>query len=312
MNANGDLGRRLSDHYASDAPSRAPDWLLESAIDTIDITPQRRVLIRVPWRNPLMNTYAKLGAAAVAAVVLVVGGFALLRPGASSDVGGTPSALPSAAPSALPSAAPSVAPSIAPPSPLLPATARLDSFGQIDPLPAFITATVPTGWTADGAILGRAGLDLEPAIYVVQIDNRFKDPCADHTLLSPAPGPSVSDLLVALASQPGIQAGPITDVTIDGYRGKSVELTTQTDPATCGPGSEFGGSAFWTMAAPDGFQWGPERGQTDRIYALDIDGARFTFIARFTPGILAEDRAALEAIIDSIEIEPGSAASPSP
>jgi hypothetical protein len=249
-----------------------------------------------------MNTNAKLGAAAVAAVVLVVGGFALLRPGASSDVGGTPSAVPSAAPSAapLPSAAPSVAPSLAP----SPATARLDSFGQVGPLPASISATVPTGWTADGSILGRAGLDYEPALYVVQIDNRFKDPCTDHTLLSPAPGPGADDLLDALASQPGIQAGPITDVTIDGYRGKSVELTTQTDSATCGPGNEFGGSGFLIMAAPDGFAWGPERGQTDRIYALDIDGTRFTFIARFTPGIVEADRAALESIIDSIEIEP--------
>jgi hypothetical protein len=111
MNSNGDLGRRLSDHYASEAPNRAPDWLLDSAIETIESTPQRRVLIRAPWRNPFMNTNAKLGAAAVIAVVLVVGGIALLRPGSSSDVGSTPSALPSAVPSAAPSALPSAAPS---------------------------------------------------------------------------------------------------------------------------------------------------------------------------------------------------------
>jgi hypothetical protein len=103
MRANGDLGRRLSDHYASEAPHRAPDWLLASALDTINITPQRRVLVRVPWRFPIMNTYAKLGIAAVFAVVLVGGVVALLRSGATSNVGGAPSAALSAVPSVAPS-----------------------------------------------------------------------------------------------------------------------------------------------------------------------------------------------------------------
>jgi hypothetical protein len=38
---------------------------------------------------------------------------------------------------------------------------------------------------------------------------------------------------VALASQPGIEAGPITDVTVDGHRAKYVELTVATDITTC-------------------------------------------------------------------------------
>jgi hypothetical protein len=40
-------------------------------------------------------------------------------------------------------------------------------------------------------------------------------------------------LLTALAGQPGIIAGPLTDVTVDGYTGKYVELTVATDIATC-------------------------------------------------------------------------------
>jgi hypothetical protein len=109
MNANGDLGRRLSDHYASEAPHRAPDWLLDSAIDIIDTTPQRRVLFRAPWRSLFMNTNAKLGVAAVVAVVLVGGAIALLRPGASSGPGSVPSAGPSPALSTAPSPPPSPA-----------------------------------------------------------------------------------------------------------------------------------------------------------------------------------------------------------
>lgn len=61
-----------------------------------------------------MNTYAKLGIAAVVAVVLVGGAIALLRPGASSNVGGAPSAAPSAAPSVAPSVAPSPSPALSP------------------------------------------------------------------------------------------------------------------------------------------------------------------------------------------------------
>jgi hypothetical protein len=55
----------------------------------------------------------------------------------------------------------------------------------------------------------------------------------------------------------------------------------------------------------------------DRIYALDVDGTRFTFFARIPSRTTAADRAELQAIIDSIGIEPlssppPSGASPSP
>ncbi len=52
MTANKDLGRRLSELYEAEAAPRAPDWLLEQALEIIDTTRQRRVVIRVPWRLP--------------------------------------------------------------------------------------------------------------------------------------------------------------------------------------------------------------------------------------------------------------------
>ena len=45
MNANHDLERRLADFYATEAPQRAPDWVLGEALATIDTTKQRRVVI---------------------------------------------------------------------------------------------------------------------------------------------------------------------------------------------------------------------------------------------------------------------------
>lgn len=87
MNANHDLERRVADFYASEAPARAPDWVLRSAFATIETTPQRRAPIRVPWRFPIMSFYAKLAVAAVAVVAVGAVGLAVLRPAPGPGVG---------------------------------------------------------------------------------------------------------------------------------------------------------------------------------------------------------------------------------
>jgi heat shock protein HslJ len=71
MNANVDLERRLADYYATEAPQRVPDRVLASVLAITGSTRQRRALIRVPWRFPTMNSYAK---AAIAAVLLIAAG----------------------------------------------------------------------------------------------------------------------------------------------------------------------------------------------------------------------------------------------
>ena len=78
---------------------------------TIDDTPQRRVLIRVPWRFPHMNNFAKVAIAAVVVIAVGALGLSVLRPSSSSNVGGQPTASPSPSPS------PSFSPSPSSPSP---------------------------------------------------------------------------------------------------------------------------------------------------------------------------------------------------
>ena len=160
---------------------------------------------------------------------------------------------------------------------MAPGPYRLESAGVVGSPPASISVSVPTGWTADGFAVGRDGMKVEPALGVWQINSRFNHPCTDHTLLSPPPGPGVDHLIDALASQPGIQAGPITDVTIDGYHGKAVELTVATDILTCGNGDE--GFWLWASARRRSSLRG-EQYRSGPIYALDVDGTRFTFFAR--------------------------------
>lgn len=81
MSANLDLERRLADFYATEAAQRAPDWVLESVLATIDTTPQRRALIRVPWRFQNMSSFAKLAIATVVVIAVGAVGLAVLRPG---------------------------------------------------------------------------------------------------------------------------------------------------------------------------------------------------------------------------------------
>jgi hypothetical protein len=109
MNANHDLERRLADFYETEAPVRAPDWVLGQALSTIDTTKQRRVFIHVPWRFPIMSSYAKLAIATVAVISVGLVGLAVLRPGTGNNVGG-PGGTPSPSPSPAPTTAQSPSP----------------------------------------------------------------------------------------------------------------------------------------------------------------------------------------------------------
>lgn len=102
MNANVELERRLADYYATEAPPRAPDRVLEAVLATSDITTQRRALVRAPWRFPIMNSYAKMAIAAVVVIAIGAVGLAVLRPGSSPAAGGPASPRPSTEPSSSP------------------------------------------------------------------------------------------------------------------------------------------------------------------------------------------------------------------
>jgi hypothetical protein len=130
MNANYELERRLADFYATEAPQRAPERVLESVLATSELTKQRRVVIRVPWRFPIMNSYAKVAIAAVAVIAIGAVGLAVLRPGTAPGVGGPASPSPSNGPS---------------PSLLLPLTETFSS-----PTNA-IAVSYPTGWRVEPA-----------------------------------------------------------------------------------------------------------------------------------------------------------------
>ena len=129
MNANDSLERGIADVYEREAPPRAPDWVLASVLDAVESTPQRRVVIPVPWRFRHMNTYAKAAIAAVVVIAIGALGLSMLGP-RSSGVGGPPSASPSVSPS------PSISPGLSAPPLTGTFTSERNGF----------TISYPTGW----------------------------------------------------------------------------------------------------------------------------------------------------------------------
>ena len=131
--------------FMASGPTQLADRVLESSLAEVHHTRQRRVLLRAPWRTPVMNIYAKLAAAAV--VVVAVGALSVwfLSPGSSAPVGGAPA--PSASPSASPELSPT--PEVSPTSSPLPTAPPLsESFTSTR---HGISLATPAGWTTQPA-----------------------------------------------------------------------------------------------------------------------------------------------------------------
>ena len=88
-------------------------------------------------------------------------------------------------------------------------------------------------------------------------------------------------------AQPLRNATEPIDVTIDGYHGKRLEWSVpdDVDVTACDVRDPGGEPTFesWTGAgwSSDRYQQGP--GQVDRLWIIDIDGARLVIDAQFMP-----------------------------
>jgi hypothetical protein len=276
------------DAFLDEGQTDLPDRAFDAVRRDIHTTRQRVVI--GPWKEPTISTVSKLAMAAaiVAAVALAWATW----PG-KGDVGGpTPSPSITPAPVALTGGILALAPG----------RYRID-YAKVpgsDNLPGpAVYLTIPAdGWTSyeTFAVDRNYGTTAETAgasFVVWNITNVDMDPCTDHTPRGAVPGPGIDELLEALADQPGLEAGPITDVTVDGYSGKFVELTVATDITTCTDGFHP-----WV----DKFVQG--NNEVLRVYALDVEGTRFTFFARIPARTTAEHLAELESVIASVDIAP--------
>jgi hypothetical protein len=149
MNTRPPFEQQFSD-WLEDGPADAPDHVLETVLAAFPSIPQRRGVLRVPWRNSSMNGYARIVAGVAAVVAIAVGALFVvprLQPG---NVGGQPSApLPMQSPSPTPSATLAPTPSSTPIDPSTWTSFRSARHGYSISYPADWTVTPATApWLA--------------------------------------------------------------------------------------------------------------------------------------------------------------------
>ncbi len=280
---------RIVRSWLEDGADALPDRVLDSVLDQLPATPQRRSWWP-PRRIADMNTFAKLAIAAAAVVVVAVGGINFLP--ARGGAGGGPAVSPSPSPS----------PSLSPGLPLGPRvlTVAGDSFD------VSMTVTIAAAdWdgSAGGGILVKSDSADPPdgaglIVFTGQLEV-YGDPCNWATTRpDPMTAPTVDAVIAALAAQAGRNATEPVDITVDGYTGKSIELSVPTDAnfADC----DSGQFRSWGPGA-NRYHQGP--GQIDQVWVVDVDGTLVTIDAAWYEGTPADVRAELDAILDSFRFE---------
>ncbi len=225
---------RIAD-WLEDDPDEAPGAVLETVLAAFPSIPQRRAS-RVPWRFLPMNRTAQLATVLVAAAVIAVGGFLILRPAGGRNAAAAPTDRPpSSAPVAQASPPSSIPPAPTPSPSASPMPLSADDVGRtLQPgtyraaeFAAPFTITLPAGWVLDGAGPNDIGFALRGqgpiSIAFAVIDKVYPDPChPERGTRAVAPG--VDGLVSALSSMKGFAVINAADVSIGGAAGKAFTL----------------------------------------------------------------------------------------
>jgi len=275
---------RIVRSWLEEGTTVIPDRVLDNVLDQVPATHQRRAW----WparRFPILNTTAlRIGIVAAVLVIAAVVGWRLL-PGSVSP-GGPP--------------APTVKPTPIP---------RLNNQGslpagryQVDAsLPMMVTVAVPNGWSTDTnwVVIGPKGNQAPNgmAIRFHTVKNLLVHPLSPSDgAITPPVGPSVDDLVNAMINHRDWTTTGPSPITIDGYLGQVVHVTLPAGTSNATPfylsGDELDGTYGWVA------------GQVFDIYVVDVGGKRLVIEAFHYPGTSAEDLAAQQAVLDSIQLTP--------
>jgi hypothetical protein len=250
--------------------------------------------------------------------------------------GASTSARSSSSSPSLPSPTPSVtaAPSVgarpsptAVPAPTYPANVKdVPAFSPLEVETYFVEPvatdievfyTIPAdGWMSwFGAFkVGQATDEPLPRVglSIINVTNVVQEGCTGHVATVPQVGPTVDDMATALAAlSPFVLTKPPSDVTIDGFSGKHLELTVP-DIAfeVSGDNAVFTGCTDGKLKSWIGeplsyaFYGYFHPGQVEEFWLLDVDGQRLMIVADTSPGSSKGDIAELRSILDSIDIVP--------
>jgi hypothetical protein len=168
-----------------------------------------------------------------------------------------------------------------------------------------IILTLPAGWSSiDGWVLHRGSLEVPTvAVQFWDVGEIYGHPCDWRgTLLDP--GPSVDDLAAALVDRPMRNATQPTAVTIDGREGLYLEWSVPADLDFTDCDADGGEHYFesW-VGASDGDRYHQGPGQLDRLWILDVDGARLVIDGFDMPSATDAERQELLDVVASIRFE---------
>lgn len=282
---------RIVRSWLEDGATALPDRVLDSVLDQLPATHQRRVMWWPARRIPTMNQAMRIALASAAVVAVALVGLTLFRGANVSGPGiSDPTATPSPEPQALVD------------GPLEAGTYALTPFPSPDDTIRF-TITVPEGWAGDGggAVFpagpdGTSGPD-GAAMALLRDIGLYADPCHGNTGASDIEmGPTVDDLVTALVNHDAYESTAATDVVVDGYAGKQVGLLLPSDIdfATCDTGR------FWVW---EGAPYAQGPGNRWDLRILNVGGTRVVILAEDFAGTPAGVQSELDAIVDSIRID---------
>ena len=272
---------RIVRSWLDEGVTQLPDRVLDSVLDQVPATPQRRVTWWPARRLQSMNTLLKFGLAA--AVVLALAVFIGINTlGTSGTNVGGPGAEPTQSPEAS-VAEPTVEPSSLASTPetgLPEGPFQLAWEGYADEAPR-IEVTIPApGWVEPDAGILMKGKEVEnlPEAAIIAFSEPagtpfyvYGDPCKWESTKPETPVTTVDEITAALAAQASRDASEPVDVTVGGYAGKVITLHVPDDASVddC-EGGEFAsfGTGRDELAR---YHQGP--GQIDELWIVDVDGA---------------------------------------
>lgn len=293
---------RVVRSWLDEGVDRLPDHVLDAVLERLPTTPQRRPA----WsarRLPTMSTTRRLALAAAALIIAIGATFAVFARGSG------PSALPTSSPSPSAPVVPTPPPP-ASPSPLASASG-IKEIGVMEPgtyrigapFTVPFTITFPTSWTLKtntGPSVNFTKTLTEGAAWVSVdvIRNVFVDPChTDKGVRSPAPR-TIAEVATAITQMAGFEAGPVSDVTLNGYGAKALTITNAIDTASAGCS---GGPMLplWTFSGSDGAATNGLA--TEQVWVVEVRGDLVVIDGESFPTTTTDAVAEIEAVVATIQ-----------
>jgi hypothetical protein len=170
---------------------------------------------------------------------------------------------------------------------------------------ADFTVTFPRDWTVQyGHVFAKnPDSDAEFGFYAVLVDAIHADACVGSGGLLVDVGPSVDDLTEALLQQQGPMASGPVEATLGGYPATRIDLTVPEgfDLGPCNV-ADIGLQVWYSPPADKNFVLLSDA--IASVYILDVDGQRQVFLTQSPSAATDEDMRELQAVLDSIRIEP--------